>query len=74
MDNLTFNIEDLFSEISERARSEGIATREEWNDLVDEVLEEKRSTMAIDDDDDRQYMVETLQARYDEMSQDTEVM
>ena len=74
MDNLTFSIEDLYSEISERARSEGIATREEWHDLVDEVLEEKRGTMSIDDDDDWQYMVETLQARYDELAQDTEVM
>jgi len=70
MDNLTFSIEDLFGEVSDRARTEGAFSREEWHDTVEEVLEEKRGAMKIDDDDDFQYMTESLQARFDQFTQD----
>jgi len=69
MDNLTFSIEDLYEEVKERAETDGVLTREEWHDLVEEILEEKRGSMGIDDDDDWQYLVESLQSRYDQYSQ-----
>lgn len=69
MDNLTFSIEDLYEEAKERAETDGAFTREEWHDLVEEILEEKRGSMGIDDDDDWQYLVESLQSRYDQYSQ-----
>jgi len=69
MDNLTFSIADLYEEAKERAETDGAFTREEWHDLVEEILEEKRGSMGIDDDDDWQYLVESLQSRYDQYSQ-----
>jgi Zn-finger domain-containing protein len=70
MDNLTLSIEDLFDEISNRARTEGAFSREEWHDTIEEVLEEKREVMEIDDDDDFRYMTESLQARFEQFSHD----
>ncbi|OGM00779.1 hypothetical protein A2480_01085 [Candidatus Uhrbacteria bacterium RIFOXYC2_FULL_47_19] len=69
MDNLTFSIEDLYEEVKDRAEADGAFTREEWHDLVEEILEEKRDSMGIDDDDDWQYLVESIQSRYDQYSQ-----
>jgi polyhydroxyalkanoate synthesis regulator phasin len=74
MDALTLSIEDLYEEISDLVRSEGVLSREEWNDFVDEFLEEKRSTMKIEDEDDWQYVVESLQAHFDQFSQKTEIL
>jgi len=69
MDNLTLSIEDLFDEVSDRARNEGAFSREEWNDTIEDVLEEKRDVAEMDDDDNFQYVLESLQARFDDFSQ-----
>ncbi len=69
MDNLTLSIEDLFEEVSSRARNEGAYSREEWNDTIEEVLEEKRGMDEMDDDDNFQYVLESLQARFDQFTQ-----
>ncbi|MBU1915882.1 hypothetical protein KKC47_02010 [Patescibacteria group bacterium] len=74
MDNLTLSIEDLYEEVCDRARSDGVLSREEWHDLVDEVLEEKRSQLKIEDDDDWQYITESLQTRFELFSQEIDVM
>jgi len=74
MDNLTFSIEDLFEELKGRAHDDGAFSREEWNDLVEELLEEKRGTMEIDDDDDWRYITESLQSRYDEFAPEVSQM
>ncbi|MBU0625826.1 hypothetical protein KKF05_05855 [Patescibacteria group bacterium] len=74
MDNLTLSIEDLYNEVCDRARSDGVLSREEWHDLVDEVLEEKRSQMKIEDDDDWQYIIESLQTRFELFSQEIDII
>ncbi len=66
MDNLAFSLEDLYVEVKERALSEGALSREEWDDLVETVLDEKREFEEINDDDDWGEMRESLQARYDD--------
>lgn len=73
MDNLTFSIEDLYEEVKEKAFGDGAFSREEWNDLIDELLEEKRGTMEIDDDDDWRYITEALQARYEDFGKDADL-
>lgn len=70
MDNLTLSIEDIYETASERARSQGAYSREEWNDLIDEILEEKRGMDEIDDDDNFQYIKESLDKRYDNFTQE----
>jgi broad-specificity NMP kinase len=66
MDNLTLNLQELFEEIKERAFSEGAFSREEWADIVDEVIEEKREVQEIHDDVDLTEMREALKARFEE--------
>ena len=42
MENLTLNLEELYEQIKERAFTEGAFTREEWDDVCDELLDSKR--------------------------------
>jgi hypothetical protein len=74
MDNLTLSIEDLYEETKEKAFGEGAFSREEWHDTIEEVLDGKREMMEIDDDDDWQYIIESLQSRYGEFSKDVSMM
>jgi hypothetical protein len=74
MDNITLSIEDLFEEVSGRALAEGAFSRDEWNDTVEEVLEEKRGIDEMDDDDSIQYILESLRSRYDDFSQNLSLM
>ena len=71
MDYLTLNLEELFEEIKERAQKEGAYTREEWNDITDELLEEKRDVGEMHDDSDWEEIREALKMRYEEF--ETEV-
>lgn len=64
------SIEDIFFECKERATSEGALTQEEWNDIVDEVLEEKRGNGQINDDEDVVAIREALQGRYEEFEEE----
>lgn len=66
MENLTLNLQELFEEIKERAFADGAYAREEWGDIVDEVIEEKREVQEIHDDVDLTEMREALKARFDE--------
>jgi hypothetical protein len=66
MENLTLNLEDLYEQIKERAFTEGAFSREEWDDIVGDVLDSKREFEEISDDVDWTEIKEALQARYDE--------
>lgn len=66
MENLTLNLEDLYEQIKERAFTEGAFSREEWDDIVGDVLDSKREFEEISDDVDWAEIKEALQARYDE--------
>ncbi|MFH1046772.1 MAG: hypothetical protein V1738_00575 [Patescibacteria group bacterium] len=74
MDNLTLSIEDMYEEVSKRANAEGLFSREEWNDTVEEVLEEKRGTIETDDEEDFQYILESLQERFEDFSEGISMM
>lgn len=53
MSNLdTLTTTDLFTEISELARAQGVATLEMWNDLVDETLDSHSAIGELNDDQD----------------------
>ncbi|MEY4744463.1 MAG: hypothetical protein RL272_408 [Candidatus Parcubacteria bacterium] len=66
MENLTLNLEDIYEQIKERAFTDGAFSREEWDGLVDDVLDSKREFEEISDDVDWEEMREALRARYDE--------
>lgn len=64
MDNLTFDLNGVFNEIVTRMEEEGAFDRDAFYDLVEEVLEEKRESGVITDDDDIEEMVEVLKRRW----------
>lgn len=66
MDNITFDLNGVFNEIITRMEEEGAFTREAFYDLVQEVLEEKRETGKLTDDDDIEEMEDVLKKRWPE--------
>ena len=66
MDNLAFDLEELFVEAKEKATAEGAMEREEWDQIVEELLEDKRQFQEMDDDEDMESIKESLQARFDD--------
>jgi Zn-finger domain-containing protein len=64
MDNVVIDLEEIYGEIKERAFEAGAYSREEFNDLVEEILEEKREVQEMHDDVDWEEMKEALRARY----------
>lgn len=64
MENLAFNLEELYEEIKERAFGDGAFSREEWDGLVEEILEDKREVQEMHDDVDWEEMKEALRARF----------
>jgi Zn-finger domain-containing protein len=74
MENLSLDLEDLFQEVKERAESEGAYSQEEWNELVEEVLDGKREFAEIDDDEDWAHLREALQSRFQDFGGEVEEM
>ena len=66
MENLEFNLEETFNDVKERALAEGAYSREEWDDLVGEVLDEKKEFNELSDDNDWIEIAEALKARYED--------
>lgn len=64
MENIEFNINAIFREILSRRQSDGALSYDEYVDLVDEVLEEKREHGEINDDFEFQQAHEDLLARW----------
>ena len=66
MDNITFDLNGVFNEIITRMEEEGAFDREAFYDLVEEVLEEKRESGMLTDDDDIEEMEDVLKKRWPE--------
>lgn len=69
MENLAFDMEGLFDEVRDRAEGNGAYSREEWDDIVTEVLDSKREFMELDDDQSWEELKEALCARYDDFAE-----
>lgn len=67
MDNITFDLNGVINEIITRMEEEGAYDREAFYDLVEEVLEEKRTSGALTDDDDIEEMEDVLKKRWPEV-------
>jgi hypothetical protein len=70
MENLTLNLEEIYEQIKERAVTEGAFTHEEWDDIVDDVLDAKREFEEISDDVDWGEIREALRDRFDDFEAD----
>ena len=69
-----FSLEDLYEEIKERAFAEGAFSRDEWNDIVEDILNTKREFEEMHDDVDWTEIQEALIARYDDFQVETPEM
>jgi hypothetical protein len=66
VENLLYTEEGLFREIANRAKADGVSSREEWDDVAEEVIEERRRVGELDDDEDLENLEDTLKQRYAE--------
>lgn len=66
MDYLTLNLEELFEEVKTRATDEGAFSKEEWDSIVDDVLEAKHEFGEMHDDEDQSQIREALKTRFEE--------
>ena len=66
MQNLTFNLDDVFKSILARMENEGTLTQEAYNEMVEDVIEEKVDLAELDQDDDTEEYKEQLKARWPE--------
>jgi len=72
IEGMSFDPQSLFEEIKRRAKEQGVSTRDEWDDLVPQVMDEKRDFAEIHDDDDWTGIVEELKARFEEYADELE--
>lgn len=63
---LTFDLDATFRSLQARMQEEGVFDKEAYDDLVDEVLEEKRELGELDDDNDLVEYAAKLKARWPE--------
>jgi hypothetical protein len=60
-------ITELYSEIIKRAKANGVTNQEGWDGIVDEVIEQFRTTEGeIHDDEETEGIEEDLRARFAE--------
>lgn len=70
MENVTLDIEELYAEVKERALSDGAFGREEWDGIIDQMLDEKRVEVDEHENIDWVDLQEALQARYKDFASD----
>lgn len=61
---LSYNIESLFDEVISRGREQGVTTQMQYDDLVEEVIEEHRSVGEVHDDEPTEDMEEQLRGKW----------
>lgn len=66
MENLTLDVGDMYEEIKTRALDEGAYSVEEWDDIVEEIIDEKREFNEMSDDEAVEVLRESLRAKYDD--------
>lgn len=68
-ENLAKTDQELFEEVVEKSLAEGVADREAFEQMVDDVLEGHRRWMELDDDQNIEEKEEKLKARWPEYEQ-----
>lgn len=66
MENLIFDLNQVYHEILKRLQEQGSFNQEAYFDMVEEVLEEKREVGEIDDDQNIEEYEDKLRHRWEE--------
>ena len=64
MEFLTFDIEELYQAVKERALAEGAFTPEAWSDMIDAVLQDREEFGEVHDDEELSAVKEDLKSRF----------
>jgi hypothetical protein len=67
----TLSHAELFSEISDLAREEGISDQIEWNELCDEVIESHLNLGELNDDQDLEQIRQSLHLGWSDYQQES---
>lgn len=67
----TVSLADLYSEIADLARDQGVNNKEGWDELVDDVIEDHLDLGEIDLDQDTEGMKDDLRARWTTYKEDS---
>jgi len=62
MENLIVNIKEILEELRNRQQKQGIYTQEGWNELIDEIIEEKVSAGEINEENSEDLKQRLLQS------------
>ncbi|KKP97369.1 MAG: hypothetical protein US25_C0003G0014 [Candidatus Moranbacteria bacterium GW2011_GWE1_36_7] len=62
-----YSLEDLFRQLEKQARSENVSNYEEYIDLVDNIIEEKKSYGFLVDEEDLEQFKHDLELRWPEI-------
>lgn len=68
-DDIHFSVEETFQDVLRRRQEQGAYTQEAYDELVDEVLNEKLDRGELSDDDELMEWKEQLQNRWHEVQQ-----
>ena len=60
----TLTLADLYSEISDLARDQGIESKEQWDELVESVVEDHLDLGELDLEEDSEVMKDDLKAKW----------
>jgi acetyl-CoA carboxylase alpha subunit len=61
---LSYSVDGLSEEVVERARESGVNSKEAWDELVDEIIDEHINWGEVDVDDDVNAIKEALEDRW----------
>lgn len=64
------NIDDLYAEVADLARDQGVADKETWVELVEEVVEGHLDLGEIDMETDTEAMKEVLRTKWEEYKEE----
>ncbi len=70
MEFLTFDIEEIYQLVKERALAEGAFTPEAWSDVIDLVIQEREESAEVHDDEELSAVKEDLKTRFPEFEQE----
>ena len=63
---LSFDLNQAYNEIKERAEAEPVTEKEAWDSMVEEFINEKLEVGELDRDEDSQAMIEQLKVMWSE--------
>jgi hypothetical protein len=60
----TLTLEDLYSEVADLARDQGVSSKEQWDELVEDVVEDHLDLGELDLEEDSEGIKDDLKAKW----------